>query len=697
MANGGPGDIIQTIGIEGQEDAIAAFREIGNVGVEAFEKLEKSLLGGSEVIAGFIAGIGGIGVALIEWAKHSSEATVELDHLAKQSGATLENMSGLQGALTALGANTDFLAVAFKRMSVVIETEWQNIQKTVKERADQIINDTLAVRQTALGVDQAQEALFQARQKLLAARGLDTADSDVQKLHEQHQATLAFAEAENKLAEAQQKAAEATKKQREDNLNSLESISAAIRKISEGTSTFSEASKQANLSLDNVMKGLLVNAAPAVEQLKHFNGTIEELGQAAPEVQSLFFKVSDFMHGSGDAALNTAVAFRFFGRGVSQDVVQAMTEGSAKLKEHIEHQKALGLVLSDGKPAEEFHRSFNEMSHDIGVTAQQIGNQLAPAFTAGFRLISESLGRNHGDILQWTQTIADSLRPAIEDFFRLLSGHEVQTPWVKTIVDGARAVVSFIRTDLITAFKDLYGIMSGEGAKTDFGKAVVAVWADVKPVLQGVWDALKGIAITVEALSPAFRAMGQIVRDAAEGWKSVFSGELFSLASAAVDRWINSIVEKLANLGARIRDAIGKALLAASSALGNPASNTSPNLPEGRAGGGLIRGPGTGTSDSIPIMASDHEFMMRERATRYYGADLFNAYNNLQIPKFAAGGLVDKSRLPSAGPALAPFTLVINDKTISGLSATRMAVEQLKSESALDLMTSNGPRPSWVK
>lgn len=43
--------------------------------------------------------------------------------------------------------------------------------------------------------------------------------------------------------------------------------------------------------------------------------------------------------------------------------------------------------------------------------------------------------------------------------------------------------------------------------------------------------------------------------------------------------------------------------------------------------GGLITGPGTGTSDSIPIMASNEEFMMRNAAVKSIGVDNLNYMN----------------------------------------------------------------------
>jgi hypothetical protein len=78
-----------------------------------------------------------------------------------------------------------------------------------------------------------------------------------------------------------------------------------------------------------------------------------------------------------------------------------------------------------------------------------------------------------------------------------------------------------------------------------------------------------------------------------------------------------------------------------------------PAVPVTAAGGGLIRGPGTGTSDSIPARLSNGEYVVRAAVVRQPGnlALLQNldfgtpVVRRLSTPRFADGGLVD---LPAA-------------------------------------------------
>lgn len=58
------------------------------------------------------------------------------------------------------------------------------------------------------------------------------------------------------------------------------------------------------------------------------------------------------------------------------------------------------------------------------------------------------------------------------------------------------------------------------------------------------------------------------------------------------------------------------------------------------ATGGLIRGPGTGTSDSININVSDGEFVMRSDAVRRVGVGFLHALNR-GVRGFAGGGLIN--------------------------------------------------------
>ncbi|MEU1372977.1 phage tail protein [Streptomyces triculaminicus] len=66
-------------------------------------------------------------------------------------------------------------------------------------------------------------------------------------------------------------------------------------------------------------------------------------------------------------------------------------------------------------------------------------------------------------------------------------------------------------------------------------------------------------------------------------------------------------------------------------------------VPLMRASGGPITGPGTGTSDDVPIMASNGEYVVRTSAVKKYGTRFLDALNNGQLRAFARGGRVTKA------------------------------------------------------
>jgi len=81
----------------------------------------------------------------------------------------------------------------------------------------------------------------------------------------------------------------------------------------------------------------------------------------------------------------------------------------------------------------------------------------------------------------------------------------------------------------------------------------------------------------------------------------------------------------------------------------------------GYAGGGHITGPGTGTSDDIPILASNGEYVIKAAAVNHYGVDTLHAINAM---RFADGGLISRS---------APAASAVSGGASGGVSAGDLA------------------------
>ena len=68
-----------------------------------------------------------------------------------------------------------------------------------------------------------------------------------------------------------------------------------------------------------------------------------------------------------------------------------------------------------------------------------------------------------------------------------------------------------------------------------------------------------------------------------------------------------------------------------------------------KATGGYISGPGTGTSDSIPAMLSNGEYVIRSAAVNMIGRPALDALNAGRVPEFSGGGSVDDTIAATTG------------------------------------------------
>jgi len=117
------------------------------------------------------------------------------------------------------------------------------------------------------------------------------------------------------------------------------------------------------------------------------------------------------------------------------------------------------------------------------------------------------------------------------------------------------------------------------------------------------------------------------------------------------------------------------------------------------AAGGMIHGPGTGTSDSILARLSNGEFVMRAAAVRTLGAGFLANLN-----RFAGGGMVMPSRgIPSfanggivaAGAGTGRAVHLHLGGSEFALSGPGGVVDALVTEASRQRMRSGGLKPSW--
>jgi hypothetical protein len=161
--------------------------------------------------------------------------------------------------------------------------------------------------------------------------------------------------------------------------------------------------------------------------------------------------------------------------------------------------------------------------------------------------------------------------------------------------------------------------------------------------------------------------------------QDTIAGKAFAIAKATIDTYQSAVAAYKSLAGIPIiGPALGAIAAAAAVASGiatvkkivavqvpnapagaGPSLSTTPAGPAERPGvinvsspaikaadGGLIRGPGSDRSDSVPAMLSDGEFVVNSRSTRLFQPLLSAINSTSNIPGFAMGGLATKSEKP---------------------------------------------------
>lgn len=154
---------------------------------------------------------------------------------------------------------------------------------------------------------------------------------------------------------------------------------------------------------------------------------------------------------------------------------------------------------------------------------------------------------------------------------------------------------------------------------------------------QAIEDARNAQQAAAEAIrdfqSTAKDAVGSFISDIRRGESAAdaFANTLDRLADKMIDMTLNSLFSTGGSGGG---------------GFGSLLSSLFQPLGPALKGGGMVRGPGTGTSDSITARLSNGEFVVNAKATSQY-RDLLERINSGQMPRFASGGYVGAGSMPT--------------------------------------------------
>jgi len=200
-------------------------------------------------------------------------------------------------------------------------------------------------------------------------------------------------------------------------------------------------------------------------------------------------------------------------------------------------------------------------------------------------------------------------------FTGMLSAIAGAMGFVSTAVSALVGTFNLLKTVGLALFTPPAGlIIAGIAAVAALAYVVYKNWDSIKAFLVGIWDSIAG-------------AVTSFVTSLKEIWDglAVTLKAPFELAKKAISAILDGLMKAIEYSPAGLLFKGGKYIVEhASKAVGY-------------ATGGMIRGAGSGTSDSIPIWASNGEGMINARATSHYGGQRFiDSVNQMKFGGFRA-------------------------------------------------------------
>lgn len=228
------------------------------------------------------------------------------------------------------------------------------------------------------------------------------------------------------------------------------------------------------------------------------------------------------------------------------------------------------------------------------------------------------------DKIKWV--IDRFIKPAIEGAVIIFNWLKDKIMWVVDKIRIAwefwsaviRLVIDRYIRPAIQAGIDIFNNLKNR--VSEIIERIKTIWNDLGSGLRRIYE--QYIKPPIDTVKAKFDEIKTKVQDVVDKAKAIFT-TLADAPKEGVRRLITFINDKLIDNVNRVTSNFGL---------------TIPRIPMPQfAEGGLVNGPGTGTSDSIIARVSNGEFVMREKAVRAIGVDNLNAMNKGARP-FAVGG-----------------------------------------------------------
>lgn len=302
-----------------------------------------------------------------------------------------------------------------------------------------------------------------------------------------------------------------------------------------------------------------------------------------------------------------------------------------------------------------------EATRDVGAVARETGRVMASSISDNFSAaFTDFAKRGFTDLASFKKTVADNIASSIIDAFMKglldpITGSEgVITRAFKSLGASLFSVGRSILSDGVSGlnkvgtdnksifessfnwFKDLFkskpidpNMLSGISEETSTAAAIAVQTSAEKSNSDKLGTAFSsGFKTIGEFFKTGFNTISQMFTNVFTYLQSNLGPTLSQLGTVLSESF-SSLMTTLSSLFTTMSAGGSSAISSAGSFLTTLFAAT----------GGQISGPGNGTSDDIPAMLSNGEFVVNARSTKRY-SKLLHAINSGGISKFAEGGMV---------------------------------------------------------
>lgn len=580
--------------------------------------------------------------------------TFSAQHAAQEQVASAQAVRGSELSVTAavqnLNAARGVPPSAGEKQSLQIAQAQQALDQARKAEVDARIaqqekaaNASLKQRQLEQEVDD------------LARRAAKNAREDA----EQH------IKDQNRVKEAIIARAEAEQKADKLALTNIASIRATLDEVAKGNKDATKGVDLAKVSVQDLTKAIIAQAA---ETTKSKNGQPQAF-ELLIQLNKTLSKATEDQISKADrlAIVNRLAGTSMQALGASAaEILHVLEDGTGKIERYSNAAKALDTEEARHK-LEAFRGALAEVNLTISLLSQRFALAIAPAFTAFLNAIRDSLQSNTGLLHGFVEGIA-SLGTAL------------------AFVIGKLA-------DAATFFSKLFGGGLVEQA-TIIKALLIGIGVAITVATGPIGVMLAAITLVTIAVGLLRSNWQTIVDIAGKAWEKVKDN--------AIVKFLTGVLDLILAIGRGLLalDKLTSIKLPGSGASGGNSTASEGGNVQGLAKGGEIDGPGTGTSDSILARLSRGEFVIKAAAVQQYGAGLFHALNNMQMPGFAQGGLVPAPVRLGGGATAGPtstLNLTIGDRTFNGLRGPKSTIDDLSNYAVSRQTSAAGSNPQWVK